>query len=74
MLRQVGDGRVIERWQFDDFGQMRGLVAVNVGTGDKGSGERRFAKVHCTRIAIVQVVAPNARDRPRAVPQLARPE
>lgn len=51
-----------------------GLQASNVGNGDNRSGERRRAKVRCDPIAIVRAVARYVRDRPRAVPQLARPE
>jgi hypothetical protein len=38
----------------------------NDGNGDKGSNEHRRAKAPCAHIAIVQVVAPNARERPEA--------
>jgi hypothetical protein len=31
--------------------------------GDKGSGELRLAKVHCTRVAINKVVTPDGGDR-----------
>jgi hypothetical protein len=39
---------------------------MSVCYGDKGGAEQQRAKVHCTRIAIVQVVAPDVRDRPKA--------
>jgi hypothetical protein len=49
-----------------------GPQSANVGGGDQGSAERRRVTVHCTRIAIVQVVSPEARDRPAADKQVLR--
>jgi hypothetical protein len=37
-----------------------------IAKGDKGSGERRRAKVRCTHIAIIRAHAPNVRHPIRA--------
>jgi hypothetical protein len=42
------------------------------GTGDIGSGEHRRASVPCAQIAIVQIVALDACNRPTAVLQTAQ--
>jgi hypothetical protein len=50
----------------DALGAM-GLRDTSVSDGDKGGAGRRRVTIPFTHIAIVQVVAPNARDRPKAV-------